>query len=102
MNSWLPWPGKWVLALHRWTILPSYKPRNPKPIPKILDDDEAWEALVGDVYQHVKAIQASNRGKGQLKPFSIQIVDLPIRGQWEKGGGQKGKSYPRFSQHCRH
>ncbi|KAJ7856170.1 hypothetical protein B0H13DRAFT_1902773 [Mycena leptocephala] len=27
---------------------------NPKPIPKILDDDGAWEALVGDVRQHGK------------------------------------------------
>ncbi|KAJ7854871.1 hypothetical protein B0H13DRAFT_2358220 [Mycena leptocephala] len=42
----------------------------------ILDDDDAWETLVADVRQPIKASQAANRGKGQLKPFSIQVVDL--------------------------
>ncbi|KAJ7908032.1 hypothetical protein B0H13DRAFT_2331793 [Mycena leptocephala] len=81
--------GTRITQMDNIAYIPSYKPRNPKPIPKILDDD-AWEALVGDVRQHVKATQAGNHGKGQLKPFSIQIVDLStLEDDGKKGAGKK-------------
>jgi hypothetical protein len=53
----------------------SYKPKNPRPIPKLLEDTEAWEKLVDDVEEYIKSSKAKNRGKGVVKPFSITIID---------------------------
>ncbi|KAJ6568999.1 hypothetical protein B0H19DRAFT_1065782 [Mycena capillaripes] len=83
--------GTRITQLDNIAYIPSYKPRNPKPLPKILDDDDAWEVLVGDVRQYIKASLASNRGKGQLKPFNIQIVDLSQSEESTKTGKNKGR-----------
>ncbi|KAF8172966.1 hypothetical protein K438DRAFT_1772398 [Mycena galopus ATCC 62051] len=45
--------------------VPSYK--KPKPGPKLLDDEEAWDFLVADVRQHIKGAQSKNRGKHERK-----------------------------------
>ncbi|KAJ7780414.1 hypothetical protein B0H14DRAFT_2631131 [Mycena olivaceomarginata] len=54
--------------------VPSYK--KPKPAPKLLNDEEAWDLLVADVGQHIKGAKSKNRGKGEVQPFSLLIVDM--------------------------
>jgi hypothetical protein len=56
--------------------IPSYKPRNPKPTPKLLEDDDSWDVLIADVQQHIKLSQGKNRGKGEVRPYSILVVDM--------------------------
>ncbi|KAM6502833.1 hypothetical protein JOM56_002810 [Amanita muscaria] len=55
--------------------IPSYKPKNPRPVPKLLEDTEAWKKLVDDVEEYIKSSKAKNRGNGVVKPFSITIID---------------------------
>ncbi|KAF8226044.1 hypothetical protein L208DRAFT_1304024, partial [Tricholoma matsutake] len=40
--------------------IPSYKPKNPQPVPKLLEDAEAWETLVDDVEEYIKSSKAKN------------------------------------------
>lgn len=83
--------GRRITQMDDLAYVPSYKPRNPKPIPKILDDDDAWDTLISDVRQHIKAAQESNRGKGVLKPFSIQIVDLSKADDTKTSAGKRAR-----------
>ena len=46
-----------------------YKPKNPKPVPKMLDDEDAWEGLIDDIASHLKTSKSK-------KPFSILILDM--------------------------
>ncbi|KAJ7632020.1 hypothetical protein B0H17DRAFT_1150027 [Mycena rosella] len=46
-------------------------------------------ALISDVSQHIKASKAKNRGKGEVKPFSISLIDLSKAAK--SGAGKKGK-----------
>ncbi|KAJ7301730.1 hypothetical protein DFH08DRAFT_978495 [Mycena albidolilacea] len=55
--------------------IPSYLPKNPKPIPKLLEDKKSWKKLVEGVEVHIKTSRDKNRGKGVVTPFSIQIID---------------------------
>ncbi|KAF9457725.1 hypothetical protein BDZ94DRAFT_1338123 [Collybia nuda] len=55
--------------------VPSYKPKNPRPVPKLLEDEEAWETLLNDVDEYISSSKAKKGGKGTVKPFSIAIVD---------------------------
>jgi hypothetical protein len=55
--------------------IPSYLPKNPKPIPKLLEDKKSWKKLVESVKAHIKTSRDKNKGKGVVKPFSIQIID---------------------------
>jgi hypothetical protein len=55
--------------------IPSYKPKNPKPTPKLLDSPTAFERLVNDVKNYIVTARGKNRGKGVVKAFHIQIVD---------------------------
>ncbi|KAJ6575789.1 hypothetical protein B0H10DRAFT_2443962 [Mycena sp. CBHHK59/15] len=56
--------------------LASYKPRNPKPTPKLLEDDKAWDSLIMDVKQYIASCKVKNRGTGSMKPFHISLVDV--------------------------
>jgi len=56
--------------------IPSYKPKHPKPTPKMLEDEESWAALKEDVMEYILASKAKNKGRGTVKPFSIMIIDL--------------------------
>lgn len=59
--------------------IPSYVPKNPKPIPKLLESAKAWKKLIKGVELHIeestKKAKGKGKGKGAVKEFSIQIVD---------------------------
>ncbi|KAJ7601843.1 hypothetical protein B0H17DRAFT_1155142 [Mycena rosella] len=70
--------------------IPSYTPRTPKPTPKLLEDKKSWKKLVED----------KKKGKGTVKPFTIQIVDTSggdpkaRDGRKEVGHGGKKEKVP--------
>ncbi|KAJ6485254.1 hypothetical protein DFH09DRAFT_1291665 [Mycena vulgaris] len=72
--------------------IPSYKPKNPKPIPKLLDGQKAWTRLIEDVDSHIQS-KTKPKGKAVIKPFHIQIVDTSGGDPKTSagGGGKKGK-----------
>jgi hypothetical protein len=55
---------------------PSYRPKNPKPKPKYLEDEDGWRKLCEDVHAYITACKAKNRGKGVVKPYVVVIQDL--------------------------
>ncbi|KAJ6503538.1 hypothetical protein C8R45DRAFT_1091311 [Mycena sanguinolenta] len=68
----------------------SYKPKNPKPVPKLLEDEEGWEKLIKDVESYIKDCKAKNKGKGVVKPFTITLVDTS-GGDPKETAGKKSK-----------
>ncbi|KAF8241137.1 hypothetical protein L208DRAFT_1041850, partial [Tricholoma matsutake] len=44
-----------TLNLTQIGYIPSYKLKNPKPIPKMLEDRELWEILLNDVSDYIEA-----------------------------------------------
>jgi hypothetical protein len=50
--------------LARIAYVPSYKPKNPKPVPKLLEDDNDWEKLLVDVEEYRTICTAKCKGKG--------------------------------------
>jgi hypothetical protein len=53
--------------------IPSYKPKNPKPVPKLLEDAESWAKLVNDVGQYILSF-ASKKGAAKIvNPLSLQL-----------------------------
>ncbi|KAJ7055611.1 hypothetical protein C8F01DRAFT_1319470 [Mycena amicta] len=74
--------------------VPSYLPRSPKPLPKLLDE-EAWPNLIADVAQFIEREKAKNRGKGVVKAFHILISIITAEKGKEKK--KKGKGSARSS-----
>jgi hypothetical protein len=62
--------------LARIAYIPSYKPKNPKPVPKLLEDDDDWKKLLVDVEEYRTACIAKCKGKGTVKQFVIVLVDM--------------------------
>ena len=56
-------------------ILPWKLPKSGKPVPKLLDDEDSYKKLLDNVWAHIDEQKSKNKGKGKVKPFSIQIVD---------------------------
>ncbi|KAJ7233933.1 hypothetical protein C8J57DRAFT_1531981 [Mycena rebaudengoi] len=71
--------------------IPSYKPKNPKPTPKLLDSATAFERLISDVQNYIVTSEAKLRGKGVIKPFFIQIIDTSGGDPKGSAGGDKRK-----------
>ena len=56
--------------------IPSFLPKSPKPIPKLLEDDECWEKLIRDVREYIESFAVKRSGPPRrIKPFVINIVD---------------------------
>ena len=55
--------------------IPSYKPNNPKPVPKLLEDAESWAKLVNDVGQHILSFASKKGAAKTIKPFVITILN---------------------------
>lgn len=56
--------------------MPSYKPKNPKPIAKLLEGNNDWEKLLVDVEEYCTICTAKCKGKGTAKQFVIVLVDM--------------------------
>lgn len=56
--------------------VPSYKPKSPKPIPKLVEDSDGWLHLVNDVQSFIETCKAKNKGKGKVKEFTIYITAI--------------------------
>jgi hypothetical protein len=80
-----------TLHLSQIGYIPSYKPKNPKPIPKMLEDEESWEILLDDVSDYIVACKSKNRGKGIVKAFTVILVDMS--GPDGKDNGAKKVSF---------
>jgi hypothetical protein len=56
--------------------IPSFLPKSPKPIPKLLEDKECWEKIICDVCKYIESFTAKCSGPPKcIKPFIITIVD---------------------------
>jgi hypothetical protein len=51
----------------------SYKPKNPKPVPKLLETSEDYKSLMADITEYRKDCLKKKGGK--VKPFSISLTD---------------------------
>jgi hypothetical protein len=52
--------------------IPSYRPKNPEPLVKLLEDEYSWNALIADVKAYIESYKAKRMdGKGVVKPFHI-------------------------------
>ena len=64
--------------------VPSYKPKSPKPVPKLLEDNKDWETLLDDIDKYRVACMTKGTGKGTqkeagiVKAFVIKIVDISV------------------------
>lgn len=65
--------------------VPSYKPKNPKPKPTLLEEDEDWDALIQDVKDYRDESLAKKKGRGTIKPFVIAIIDTSAADGKEAG-----------------
>ena len=53
----------------------SYKAKNPKPVAKLLEDDDAWDRLVDDIRAYIDSFATKRGAARQVKPFVISIID---------------------------
>ena len=70
---------------------PSFAPKSPKPVPKLLEDQEDWDSLVDCVRHHRSLCLERKGGKGVIKPFSVKIIDT------SESGGKESSSKRVFS-----
>ncbi len=63
-------------ALPPLGYVPSWKPAKAKTSPKILDGPEKFAKLVKEAREMIAESKAKNKGKGVVKAWSIQLVDL--------------------------
>ena len=62
-----------VTHLSAISYIPSYKPRNPKPVPKLLETSEDYESTMEDIAVYRKT--CLNKKGGKVKPFLISLSD---------------------------
>lgn len=55
--------------------IPSYKPRNPKPVAKLLEDNDAWDRLIDEIRAYIDSFATKRGAARQVKPFVISIID---------------------------
>jgi hypothetical protein len=57
----------------------SFIPKNPKPLPKLLNDEKTWAMLIRNAYSWVEGECKKKNGKGVAKPWTIGIIDLTAK-----------------------
>ncbi|KAJ3801922.1 hypothetical protein GGU11DRAFT_753307, partial [Lentinula aff. detonsa] len=74
--------------------IPSFLPKNPKPLPRALNSDDAYEKMLEKIEEYVLTAKSRNKGKGVVKAFSIRLVDSSGNGDVKKDKNEKknGKS----------
>ena len=81
----------WLSLLSHIGYTPSFAAKSPKPVPKLLEDQEYWDSLVDCVRHHCSLCLEHKGRKGVIKPFSIKIIDT------SKSGGKELSSKKVFS-----
>lgn len=59
------------------SYIPSYLPKFSKPCPMLLEDEVSWQKLLDSISNFIVSCQGKN-GKGTIKPFHINIVDMSL------------------------
>ena len=54
----------------------SFLPKTPKPRPKFLDSEKAWNLLVCDAATWIEGEKRKNKHKGIVHPWFVRIEDL--------------------------
>ncbi|KAJ3739917.1 hypothetical protein DFH05DRAFT_1463488 [Lentinula detonsa] len=74
--------------------IPSFLPKNPKPLPRALNSNDAYEKMLEKIEEYVLTAKSRNKGKGVVKAFSIRLVDSSGSGDMKKDKNEKknGKS----------
>jgi hypothetical protein len=67
-------------------------PRTGKPTAKLLEDEEAFRNLINNIWQYIDEQKAKNKGKGKVKPFCIQVVDMSASEAADKVRSLSGQS----------
>lgn len=69
-----------MTLMSKIAYVPSYRPKIPKPVPKLLEDEDDWVRLIADVGEYIRTSKAKNKGHGIVKSFTITIVDTSSGG----------------------
>ena len=64
-----------VSLLNGLAYVPSYKPKSPKPIPKLLEDKDVWNQLITDIWEYMETSRSVKWNQGVFKPFVIKLFD---------------------------
>lgn len=70
--------------LARIGYVASWKPKSPKPVPRMLEDEQDWHGLIKEADDFRKACKGKNKGNGVIKPFQFVISDTSV------GDGKEG------------
>ena len=74
-----------ISLLTDFGYIPSYRPKNPKPLAKLLEDEDSWNALIADVKAYIKSCKVKRKdGEGVVKPFHITLIDTGVKDTSEK------------------
>ncbi|KAK0211655.1 hypothetical protein IW262DRAFT_1519311 [Armillaria fumosa] len=68
----------------------SYRPKNPKPVPRMLEERDDFLQLKVGVQDYRDMCLTKNKGKGKVKPFTIAIIDTS-HGSAKEGKKKAGK-----------
>ncbi|KAJ7866356.1 hypothetical protein B0H13DRAFT_2066931 [Mycena leptocephala] len=72
--------------------IPSYKPRNPKPVPKLLENAEDYESMMEDIEEYRKS--CLKKKNGIVKKFSIALSDTSNTPEGSKSSTKKKDAQP--------
>lgn len=77
----------------------SFAPKNPKPKPKLLENEEAWNTLKDTIKEFRAAAMAKNKGKGKVPRFHVILVDTAGPGT-TAGSSSKAKKVSQLVYFC--
>ncbi|KAJ7816197.1 WD40-repeat-containing domain protein [Mycena leptocephala] len=72
--------------------IPSYKPRNPKPVSKLLENAEDYESMMEDIEEYRKS--CLKKKNGIVKKFSIALSDTSNTPEGSKSSTKKKDAQP--------
>ncbi|KAF9067393.1 hypothetical protein BDP27DRAFT_1422950 [Rhodocollybia butyracea] len=64
----------------------SYQPKTPKPVPKLVNNEDRYERMLESVDDHIQESKSKKKGKGVVKPFTVRIVNTSSPGDGKKDG----------------
>ncbi|KAJ3797142.1 hypothetical protein GGU11DRAFT_827474 [Lentinula aff. detonsa] len=55
--------------------IPSYLPKSPKPLPRLINSDETYEKMIEGIESWIEEAKSKTKGKKKVKAFSIRLID---------------------------